>query len=248
MVTVFRLDPPFAPNLAVLCAESSGSCGGARERDAPDPAELYRLVATAEAAFDEPGTIAERLGRTAEPLEQVDGLLRGVPGVQVLIADPALVASLEEHLTALEAEFDELELGLDTFTSAAMSPAELEAVNAALVRARDAAWAVRRDRLRTARAVAELAGPDASIAAIEAFLSVQIALAAIDRLEVRGRDSAGLHLLVRDHDARARRSHGAERDRCPGRRSALRIGIGARRRRRRAVVRVQGRGGDRRAR
>ena len=91
-------------------------------------------MAAAEAAFAEPGTIAERLNLAAQPLEQLDGLLRGVPGVQVLIGDPALVTSLEEHLTALETEFDALELGLDTFTSAALPPAELEAVNAALVR------------------------------------------------------------------------------------------------------------------
>src|SRR4029077_2938803 len=123
------------------------------------------------------------LTRAAAPLEQVDALLRGVPGAQVLIADPALVTSLEEPLTPLESRFDALELGLDTFTSAALPPAELEAVNAALVRARDATWAVRRDRIRTARAVAELAGPDASVGPFESFLSVQIALSAIDRLE-----------------------------------------------------------------
>src|SRR5581483_2301147 len=57
----------------------------------------------------------------------------------------------------------------------------------------------RHDRLRTARAVAALAGSEPSAAAIEAFNQVQIALSAIDRLEVRGRDSAGLHLLVRNH-------------------------------------------------
>src|SRR5207249_1790242 len=82
---------------------------------------------------------------------------------------------------------------------ATLAPAGLEQVNAALVRARDAVWAVGRDRLRTAREVASLAGGDPSVAAIEAFLSVQVALSAIDRLEVRGRDSAGLHLLVRHH-------------------------------------------------
>src|SRR3954447_3699657 len=169
------------------------------QRAAPDPSELHQLVAAAETAFALPGPTADRLNLAAEPLEQLDELLRGVAGVQVLLGDPALAAALEAHLTALETELDALELGLDTFTGVALSPAELEAVNAALVRARDAAWAVRRDRLRTARAGAELAGPDASIAAIEAFLSVQIALAAIDRLEVRGRDSAGLHLLVRNH-------------------------------------------------
>ena len=56
-----------------------------------------------------------------------------------------------------------------------------------------------RDRLRTARAVADLAGPAPAPAAVEAYTSVQVALSALDRLEVRGRDSAGLHLLVRDH-------------------------------------------------
>ena len=72
-------------------------------------------------------------------------------------------------------------------------------MNAALVAVRDGAWAIGRDRLRTARAVAALAGPGAGPAAIEAMTSVQAALSALDRLEVRGRDSAGLTLLVRDH-------------------------------------------------
>src|SRR5690606_33231365 len=60
-------------------------------------------------------------------------------------------------------------------------------------------WAVQRDRLRTARAVADLAGPLPTSSAIDAFASVQAALSAIDRLEVRGRDSAGLMLLVHGH-------------------------------------------------
>ena len=42
-------------------------------------------------------------------------------------------------------------------------------------------------------------GRDAGRAAIEAMASVQVALSSLDRLEVRGRDSAGLHLMVRDH-------------------------------------------------
>ncbi len=45
----------------------------------------------------------------------------------------------------------------------------------------------------------DLAGHDPSRSEIEAFTSVQAALSAIDRLEVRGRDSAGLTLLVRGH-------------------------------------------------
>ena len=38
-------------------------------------------------------------------------------------------------------------------------PAELEAVNAALVRLKDATWAIGRDRVRAARAIADLIGP-----------------------------------------------------------------------------------------
>src|SRR5260221_13284132 len=36
-------------------------------------------------------------------------------------------------------------------------------------------------------------------AALEAFHAMQITLSAIDRLEVRGRDSAGLHMLITGH-------------------------------------------------
>ena len=77
--------------------------------------------------------------------------------------------------------------------------AELEAVNAAVIRLKDAVWAVDNDRVRTARAVADLAGSEPGWAATEAYTSIQQALSAIDRLEVRGRDSAGLHVLVRQH-------------------------------------------------
>src|SRR5204862_7623650 len=35
--------------------------------------------------------------------------------------------------------------------------------------------------------------------ALDAYHSIQVALAALDRLEVRGRDSAGVHVLVDGH-------------------------------------------------
>jgi glucosamine--fructose-6-phosphate aminotransferase (isomerizing) len=77
--------------------------------------------------------------------------------------------------------------------------ADVERANAALVAAKDVLWALRRDRLRTAAAVSGLAGRDAGPGALAGFLSVQLALSAIDRLEVRGRDSAGLHVFVWHH-------------------------------------------------
>ena len=95
-----------------------------------------------------------------------------------------------DALSAIEARFDAI----------ALDAGEIERVNAALVSCKDAVWAIRNDRIGTARAVEELIGgaPSGS-AALDAFHSIQIALSAIDRLEVRGRDSAGLHVLVTEH-------------------------------------------------
>ena len=77
--------------------------------------------------------------------------------------------------------------------------ADLEAWNVAVIRLKDATWAIQRDRLEMSHAVADLAGSATGRAAICGFMSVQAALSALDRLEVRGRDSAGLNLLVRGH-------------------------------------------------
>ena len=142
---------------------------------------------------------AEQLTVAAGAVEAVDRELRGVPGVRALLGDPQAALVIGDRVEQLTGRLDAIEAELDAGLGATLEPTELEQVNAALVRARDAVWAVGRDRLRTAREVGALAGPDPSIAALEGYLSVQVALSAIDRLEVRGRDSAGLHLLVRHH-------------------------------------------------
>jgi len=138
---------------------------------------------------------APSLALAAEAAETTNALLRGVPGLRTLVSSPDLPAVLVDRVTRLEAAVAEHEARLDR--GDVPPGADLEALNAALVRLRDACWAIVRDRLRTARAVADLAGPDATDAALGVWLSVQQALSALDRLEVRGRDSAGLHLLVR---------------------------------------------------
>jgi glutamine---fructose-6-phosphate transaminase (isomerizing) len=174
-------------------------------RPVPDAAALVQEFDRALVAFgamsDAVGgaSLTDRLHATAAAVEEVDAALRGVPGVRALLGDPQAALLLADRVEQLTLRFDALERDLDDGLGAALAVSELERVNAALVRARDAVWAVGRDRLRTAREVATLAGADPSLAALEAFHSVQVALSAIDRLEVRGRDSAGLHLLVRHH-------------------------------------------------
>ena len=80
-----------------------------------------------------------------------------------------------------------------------LDPDEQERIATELIDLRDAMWAVRYDRLRTAREVEALVGRDSTVAAIAGYLAVQQSLSALDRLEVRGRDSAGLHLFVWNH-------------------------------------------------
>jgi glucosamine--fructose-6-phosphate aminotransferase (isomerizing) len=166
-------------------------------REAPDGAELVARMEAALAGLDESSALGvETVEAAAQHVEFVDGLLRGVAGIRTLVSDRAAAVAIAdrahrigERLAALEARMDDLVL----------ADPELDALNAAVVRVKDALWAVERDRLRNARAVAELAGAGASDAAVEVFTSVQVALSAIDRLEVRGRDSAGLAVVIRDH-------------------------------------------------
>ncbi|MCP5029333.1 MAG: SIS domain-containing protein [Actinomycetia bacterium] len=142
---------------------------------------------------------ASAISTVAGLVEAVDLLLRGSAGVAALLADAALAPALVQAVSGLSAGVDRLETQLDA-GELGTEPSAQEQINASVIRLKDALWAVERDRLRTAAATAGLIGPATGFAAIEGYLSIQQALSAIDRLEVRGRDSAGLHFLVRDHD------------------------------------------------
>src|SRR6266540_3138434 len=139
-----------------------------------------------------------RLDEAGKALDGVDRELHGAAGLACLLADPDGRARLDRLAAELERRVERLEAAVDA-EAAAMPADALEAVNAALVGAKDGLWAIRRDRVASAEAVAALAGPRPGRAAMEAFGSIQIALAALDRLEVRGRDSAGLYVLVSGH-------------------------------------------------
>jgi len=157
-------------------------------RPAPLAGDLLALLDRAVAA--------PTLSAAAPLVDEVDHLLHGVPGVSALVGRSELIAGIGARLDQIDARIAERELALESIT---LSPDEIEIINAELLAARDAVWAVRKDRLRTADAVADLAGRDAAQAAVAGYLAIQQALSAIDRMEVRGRDSAGIHVLVWGH-------------------------------------------------
>ena len=133
----------------------------------------------------------------AVALEELDGLLRDMEGFALLVRHRAVAtragavgAAIGDWVAALEASLD---------SDGALGDHAMEEVNATLLRLKDARWAVERDRVPTAERVRAMVGAEAGWSAIEIGASIQQALAAIDRLEVRGRDSAGLTILVRDH-------------------------------------------------
>jgi glucosamine--fructose-6-phosphate aminotransferase (isomerizing) len=132
------------------------------------------------------------IGAVAGAVWQVDRLLRGVAGVRALVDHHELVAGITARLDQLDAFAAEHDGSVERLGD----EAAIEAASAALIDLRDALWAVRQDRLRTAREVAALAGRGASPEAVAGYVAIQQALSAIDRLEVRGRDSAGLHVFV----------------------------------------------------
>src|SRR4051794_4712711 len=132
------------------------------------------LDAALEAMVPTAGDPRKLLLEAATHIEAVDQALRGVPGVQALVSDPAGAELLAVELAAQTERCGEIDARLDA--EATGNPDELELVNAALIRVKDALWAVARDRLRAGSEVAALAAGGRSIATIEAFTSVQVAL------------------------------------------------------------------------
>ncbi|MEX1217256.1 MAG: SIS domain-containing protein [Acidimicrobiales bacterium] len=165
------------------------------------------LAGTVEAELITAAPIAE----AATAVSDADTLLRGVPGVRALLETPGLRPATANLVRGLAGQVAQLESRLDadagsvTASTPVVAGTELERLNAAVVALKDAVWAIERDRLRAAEGVTSLldavgpVGEPFHPAAVGVALSIHQALSALDRLEVRGRDSAGLHLLVRNH-------------------------------------------------
>lgn len=154
---------------------------------------LDQAVSLLRSAVSDP--LPDTMNEAAATMEVVSSALHGPRGVRLLLTDETASARIRGLVTTLGGVVEQLDAALD----ALVVDDGTEARNAAAVRCKDAAWAIDRDRLRTADGVASLVGRASGWAAIEACTQIEQALRSIDRLEVRGRDSAGLLVLVRDH-------------------------------------------------
>ena len=165
-------------------------------RPAPDPAAI--LAALDDAARLLAGEDLAALEAVVAPLQEIDRALRGTPGLRCLLGSADLVDRIAAATERIGAELGRLEAALDGGLLD-LSPSRQEEVNATLVNLKDARWAIERDRLGMARAVADLAPAGVSEGAVDGWWAIQVALSSLDRLEVRGRDSAGIHVLIAGH-------------------------------------------------
>ena len=145
---------------------------------------------------------AAQLEAAARVLREADEALRSLPGVRLLVEDAKCVLDIEAALAQVDARIAEID-------GAVEAGAHMERILVALGELKDHSFALRRDRLRMAREVVGLWGGTPPPAAAGGLWSIQVALSALDRLEVRGRDSAGLQVFVRGAHIEADATQGA---------------------------------------
>ncbi|MBU6226626.1 MAG: SIS domain-containing protein [Acidobacteria bacterium] len=138
---------------------------------------------------------ASRVGEAARALATADTLLKGEPGVRALVGNRELVAGINAAVAAMLPMLAAIESDLEAADDAHAIEASAEGIAAV----KDVLWSLRNDRLRTAREIEALAGLQATPGALDGYLAIQQALSAIDRMEVRGRDSAGIGVVVWGH-------------------------------------------------
>ena len=140
-----------------------------RRRAERAPAQLPGLLddlrSAGDVLADGQRPLRGRLEDAAGLIEAVDTELRGVPGVRALLDDQAgadairrIVADLDGAIASVESALDDP--GVTAAGDSTESLEELEATNAALIRCKDALWAIGSDRLRAAREVAQLSPED----------------------------------------------------------------------------------------
>jgi len=171
-----------------------------RRHESVDTEQLLAVLPAAPdvgAAGDPAGT-QDRLQALVDSLATAVELYSSPPAAHLLAGDDqarerahAAIAKLEGRLADLDRELD-----LDRAGSA-WDADSVEAIQGLVRAARDHVWSLSADRVAAAERVRALVGvrditPDSALG----YSAIDTVLDAIDRLEVRGRDSAGVHLWI----------------------------------------------------
>ena len=151
-----------------------------------------------EASLDGLGTIKshEDITKSIHRLLIVKDRLTGAAGINALINDNEFRVYLQGLCTNITESITTFELEL---VKRGTNSQKLEILNADLITLKDLIWHIERDRVLVSISVEELLAGRKEDRFIEVFLSIQQILAGLDRLEVRGRDSAGVHLMIQNH-------------------------------------------------
>ena len=151
------------------------------EREVPSPSEISVFL----------NQLWEKTERL-EAAKSLAELVGGVPGITALLENPDLTTEMEKQLTALYEMLDAEEADLEE----GLSKGLLLEASTEIRELKDLCWSILWDRIHTARQVKELIGQTMAPSATAAMTSVVRVLDALDRLEVRGRDSAGIQILL----------------------------------------------------
>lgn len=171
-------------------------------RPVPQAEEILAAIERAAgglASSDLAGGDVTAIEAVTRALRDVDRSLRHTPGLRCLLGSDGLIDEVGAVAERIGARTRELEDQLDG-ASVNLEPGDQERINSALIGLKDAWWSIGHDRLGAARAVADLiADLDVAPETLDGWWAIQVALSSIDRLEVRGRDSAGIQVLVTGH-------------------------------------------------
>nr|MDT0662827.1 SIS domain-containing protein [Micromonospora sp. DSM 115978] len=123
--------------------------------------------------------------------------LYSAPGaIHRLAVTPRLRAEAAGRLRTLERWLAELDQALDD-SGASWDADLLERTQRLAVRARDLVWTIGNDRIEAATRISALAPAGiADLTTARGYLALDAVLDAVDRLEVRGRDSAGVQVWI----------------------------------------------------
>lgn len=166
-----------------------------------DPLVVREAIPTTAIAWrsrlGEPDLIAAELDRLAGDCQAADRVLARPGAAAVLLGDQALYRLLAAAADDLLGDLADLDVTTDD-RSRAWGADATERLHRSLRNALDAAYSLRYDRLSPVGRIAELSAPAGAIGErqIVSYLAIDRALTALDRLEVRGRDSAGISVFV----------------------------------------------------